>query len=162
MSELQKRLRAVPSIRRDSTPLSVAVALCSEAADALDALVAETATQAQEIARLREAIRLQGRAAISGMDAAKAISGHQLETAAKLRAESRPEAIESEREMNAILTAENDALRARLADAEQELRNIAESARWDQSVFDGQVEWGDWVQSRCRHTLASNAARGGA
>jgi len=44
-------------------------------------------------------------------------------------------------------------LRARAEAAEQELRNIKNSRRWDRAVFDNQCEWGDWVLSRCRHAL---------
>ena len=55
--------------------------------------------------KLRKAIELQGRAAITGMNAAKEISSHQLAAAQKLNAESKPEVIESERAANAILTA---------------------------------------------------------
>jgi hypothetical protein len=66
--------------------------------------------QAQELNRVIEGLRrdlkvVQG-AAITGMNAAKEISGQQLETARRLRAESNPDALESERAMNATLTAE--------------------------------------------------------
>lgn len=50
-------------------------------------------------------LKRQAEAAISGMDAAKAISSGQLQQAHRLRAESSPEALESERAANAILTA---------------------------------------------------------
>lgn len=56
-------------------------------------------------------IARQATAAKAGMNAAKAISSRQLQAAARLRAESAPGALESERAANAILTAENDALR---------------------------------------------------
>lgn len=48
--------------------------------------------------------RQQANAALSGMDAAKRISSGQLQQAHRLRAESSPEALESERQANAILT----------------------------------------------------------
>lgn len=61
-------------------------------------------------------IKRQAAAALSGMNAAKAISSHQLDQAYRLNRESSPEALESERSANAILTAENERLRAALSD----------------------------------------------
>ena len=58
-----------------------------------------------------EVLKRQAAAARSGMDAAKAISSRQLELAQKARAESSPDALESERQANALLTAENERLR---------------------------------------------------
>lgn len=49
-------------------------------------------------------LKRQAAAAINGMNAAKAISSAQLEQARRLRGESNPEALESERAANAILT----------------------------------------------------------
>jgi predicted nucleic acid-binding Zn-ribbon protein len=90
--------------------------LCGEAAD-------ELRRQYGEIERLNNALKKQAAAAKMGMDAATAISSQQLLQAAKLRAESSPDALESERAMNAILTAEleqlkteRDALKATLDD----------------------------------------------
>lgn len=65
-----------------------------------------------QIGRLEDNLRTVQRAAISGMDAAKTISSHQLQQAAKLRAESNPDALESERAMNSQLTNENTRLEA--------------------------------------------------
>lgn len=73
-----------------------------------------------EIGRLREAVKRQASAAITLADATKAISGHDLETAQKLRAESQPGLIESERAANARLTAELDEARAALAEAQRD------------------------------------------
>lgn len=49
-------------------------------------------------------LKRQASAAITGMNAAKAISSGQLREAHRLRAESSPEMLESERQANAILT----------------------------------------------------------
>lgn len=54
------------------------------------------------------------RAAHAGMDAAKRTSTIQLDLAQKARAESSPEALASERAANALLTEENERLRAQL------------------------------------------------
>lgn len=59
-------------------------------------------------------IKRQAVAALNGMNAAKAISYHDLQQAHRLRAESSPETLESERAMNATLTAENEKYREAL------------------------------------------------
>lgn len=59
-------------------------------------------------------LKRQAAAAIAGMNAATAISAGQVQQAHRLRAESSPEALESERQANAILT-------ARVAQLESEL-----------------------------------------
>jgi len=56
-------------------------------------------------------IKRQAAAALAGMDAAKAISSGQLQQAHRLNRESSPEALESERSANALLTEENERLR---------------------------------------------------
>lgn len=61
-------------------------------------------------------LKRQASAAISGMNAAKAISSHQLELARKLSAESKPEAIDSERIANDLLTQECENKDARIAE----------------------------------------------
>jgi hypothetical protein len=63
-----------------------------------------------EIARLERALKLQRNAALTLADASAAVSGARLEQARKLFAESRPESVESERAMNAILTADVERL----------------------------------------------------
>jgi hypothetical protein len=65
-----------------------------------------------------EVLKRQASAALAGMNAAKAISSHDLERAARLRAESSPDALESERQANAKLTQE-------LSLAEEGLANYA-------------------------------------
>lgn len=81
-------------------------------------LAKQRAIDVEEIRRLNEALKRQGAAALQGMTAAKAISSHQLETARRLHAESSPDALESERQMNAQLTEENGRLRAELSSRE--------------------------------------------
>lgn len=66
-----------------------------------------------------EVLKRQASAALAGMNAAKAISSHDLERAARLRAESSPDALESERQANAKLTQE-------LSLAEEGLANYAQ------------------------------------
>lgn len=56
-------------------------------------------------------IKRQAAAAINGMNAAKAISSGQVQQAYRLNRESSPEALESERSANAILTEENERLK---------------------------------------------------
>lgn len=68
-----------------------------------------------------EVLKRQAAAAISGMNAAKAISAGQVLQAHRLRAESSPEALESERQANAILT-------NRIAELERILRRIVDTA----------------------------------
>lgn len=75
-----------------------------------------------EMRRLREAMKLQANAARMGMDAAKTGGAIMLELAEQARAESSPDALASERAMNAMLTEENEALRE---DAER-YRKLAE------------------------------------
>jgi hypothetical protein len=73
----------------------------------------------EKVSELERAIKLQGNAAISGMNAAKAISSHQLDMARKLHAESSPASLESERAMNASLTAEVERLETEVANLRQ-------------------------------------------
>lgn len=90
-------------------------ACCHEFPAIPENVQAALAAKDAEIERLNQAIRLQGSAAISGMDAAKRVSSAQLEQAARLHAESNPGALNSERAMNAQLTEENERLEAEIA-----------------------------------------------
>lgn len=65
-----------------------------------------------EVRNLRETIRLQSNAARAGMDAAKRAATILYAEADKARAESSPDVLASERAMNAVLTEENERLRA--------------------------------------------------
>ena len=78
----------------------------------LEQLKAELTASRERVAELDAVIRRQANSAKMGMDAATAISNQQLLQAAKLRAESSPDALESEHDMNAILTAELEQLNA--------------------------------------------------
>lgn len=73
-------------------------------------------------AEVDEVLKRQAAAAISGMNAAKAISSRQLELAQKARAESSPAALESERQANAKLTQELSLAEEGLADYEEEVQ----------------------------------------
>lgn len=83
-------------------------------------LAEDVSDAANEIERLRDAIKRQAAAAKTGMDAATRISSVQLEQARIARAESSPDAIDSERNANAVLTGEVERLRAELAAAKRE------------------------------------------
>lgn len=65
---------------------------------------------ARAVAALELELAATRHAALTGMDAAKRVSTIQLQEAQRARAESAPEVLASEREANAILTAENEAL----------------------------------------------------
>lgn len=89
-------------------------------ADEIDAHLAALQAQHAEFVTALQAehekhLRLQSSAYINGMDAITQISTHQLQSAHKLRAESTPEVIDSERSANAILTAENERLSEAMA-----------------------------------------------
>lgn len=71
----------------------------------------EAVLQAQ-IRTLETQLKDTKRAALAGMDAAKSVSAIQLQEAQRARAESSPEALAAERAANAILTDENEQLRA--------------------------------------------------
>lgn len=108
-SDLIARLRAMQSIRRDSTPLSAALRACHEAADALEA-------QAREIERLKRlAVNWDGD-----------LTFH----------ESRLAAAERERDKAvatlAGMTTEADAWRANARDSGEEARTY--KARLDEAV----------------------------
>lgn len=102
VDELPRRLRGMAAAA-NLNPIQAQ--WCRDAAQSLE-------QQSAEIERLNRAIKLQANAFKSGMDAATEISSHQLQRAARLRSESRPEALESERAMNAQLTEDCDRLSA--------------------------------------------------
>lgn len=74
---------------------------CIEHSDGADETTGEAFYLASDVDAV---LKRQASAAINGMNAAKAISSGQLDRARRLRAESNPEALESERAANAILT----------------------------------------------------------
>jgi chromosome segregation ATPase len=80
----------------------------------------------ERVAELERGMKIQAAAALNGMNAAKRISVGQLAEAKKLQAESSPDALESERAANALLTeraeraeADNAKLRERVALADR-------------------------------------------
>lgn len=94
------------------------------AAKEITALLAERDALHVELEKTRSA-------AIRGMDAATAVSYANLETAARLRAESSPEVLDSERAANAALTEEVETLRAErdaLAKDAEQLKELLEAA----------------------------------
>ena len=72
----------------------------------------------------QEIIDRQAKAARMGMDAAKKSAHIMEESAKKMRAESNPAVIESERAANAILTEEAERLTAQLAQAEGRVKDL--------------------------------------
>lgn len=83
-------------------------------------VTAAIARSAARIEGVESQLKKVQAAAITGMDAAKSISSVQLEQAQRLRAESRPEALESERSANSLLTAELEKAEAHVAELERE------------------------------------------
>lgn|GEM_PF-5916577 len=81
---------------------------------------AELARLREQVESLQKQLKLVQSAAINGMNAAHEISRHELATARKLHSESRPDAVESERSANALLTDENERLRERVAELEKD------------------------------------------
>jgi hypothetical protein len=73
-------------------------------------------------------VKRQAAAARMGMDAATRISSGQLEQAHRLLAESSPDALESERQANAVLTEETERLRAENARLESLKSTFAHNA----------------------------------
>lgn len=93
-------------------------------------LLAELATLRAENDRLRDELQKVRSAAISGMDAATQHGRGLVQQAAKLRAESNPDSLESERAANAMLTEQlqkAEAERDKLLGCRDELREIAEA-----------------------------------
>ena len=54
------------------------------------------------------------------------------------------------------------AQRARIAELEGELSNIAQARRFDREAFRDDTEFADWAQSRARHRAAALAPAAGA
>jgi len=122
---------------------------CEGAAEHIDALEAELAALRIENDALRDELQKVRRAAISGMDAATQHGRGLVQQAAKLRAESNPDALESERAMNAALTEQLERAEAAAAglraNAERyrELRRLATA--WPQTVLVVNINIGhDW------------------
>lgn len=62
------------------------------------------------IAELELALQKQAKAALHGMDAAKASGTAMIKAATEMQSQLKPELIESERQANAVLTQENEKL----------------------------------------------------
>ena len=133
------------------------------ALDHYDVLAAKEA--AAEITRLRaeneelrETIKRQSSAARMGMDAAKKVSSEQLEQAARLRAESSPDALESERDMNAILSDEIERLRAEVEKMKEKLDAIKALPRCTTTTDKHGLTWvveefGEWLDADEVHQI---------
>lgn len=97
--------------------------LC-EAQHACELLLCYISQQSAELEDLKHLLQRVRSAAISGMNAAKEISRHELATAKRLRAESTPEVVDSERSANALLTEENERLRQQVSDLQTEISEM--------------------------------------
>jgi hypothetical protein len=102
---------------------------------------------------LQDELAATRRAAHAGMDAATSASSIRLEEAARLRAESSPEALASERAANALLTDENERLRGLLADARERALNEAAAV-----IREHNREGRGWIPGSLWDTLANEAA----
>ncbi|WP_429499492.1 hypothetical protein ACQUFY_21735 [Robbsia andropogonis] len=103
---------------------------------------AERDALAAQVEKLYNELLLTRQAAHRGMDAVKKGSTIQLQLAEKARAESSPDALASEREANAILTAENERLAAQV----EALKENAERYQWVRRTFIADDEiWPDDV-----------------
>lgn len=131
-----------------------------------DAINREAVLQAQ-IRTLESQLAATKRAALAGMDAAKSVSSIQLQEAARLRAESSPEALASERAANEILTAENARLSEQLKDAQTLLKYLdgraskrPQGGGWV-GYYDlcGVPAWDDVPASRFKHNTFIEAIK---
>jgi hypothetical protein len=106
------------------------------------------------------------RAALAGMDAATSASTIRLEEAARLRAESSPEALASERAANAILTEENERLRDVIAKAAADLQRAMAAIPTRNETLDEAAAavrehnrtGREWIPGSLWDTLTSEAA----
>jgi hypothetical protein len=130
--------------------------------------------QAAKVAALKSTLEATKRAALAGMDAVNSACRIQYEEAARLRAESSPEALASERAANALLTDENDTLRVRCnalqASLEIELEHTAKlreqsaaprAAALDEAaavIREHNREGRGWIPGSLWDTLANEAA----
>lgn len=74
-------------------------------------VVERVAALKEENEKLQQTLERQTRSYMAGLQAAKSVSANRLQEAARLRAESSPEVVSSEREANSLLTEENEKLR---------------------------------------------------
>jgi len=89
--------------------------------------------QQKEIDSLKEQLQRVKSSAITGMNAAKEISSAQLREAHKLFAQCGPEALESERAMNAILTEENVNLHDQLSTLKRTYNQLFDAFQAEQN-----------------------------
>lgn len=95
----------------------------------MERLESELQEARQRIAELEYLLARQAKAAIRGMDASKAVASSNLEQAKRLHAESNPDALESERAANALLT-------ERIAELEEREQVLAREASYHQQEID--------------------------
>jgi len=88
----------------------------------------------QDNARLETTLKCQAKAMQNYQSAEAKIASVNLANARRLAAECDPDNVESEKQMNAILTEENQ----RLEDEVSRLKNVLESIEWRQAGFE---EW---------------------
>lgn len=94
-------------------------------------LANESCELQERVARLNKALTRQANTATLGIDAAKKVAGSNLEQAKRLHAECSPQALESEREANAVLTEQIAKLEAHIASLKDdiEIHRVAEETQ---------------------------------
>lgn len=95
----------------------------------------------QRIAELEQCIDRQAKAALSGMDSAKAHGVEALRVAQQKEAALKPELIESEREINAFLTEENEAQAEQLFHAKRRIAELEKDADILQTNLDDALRY---------------------
>lgn len=82
----------------------------------------------KRIAELELALQKQAKAALHGMDAAKASGTAMIKAATEMQSQLKPELIESERQANAVLTQENEKLHQQIEQLREALSLLLDCA----------------------------------
>lgn len=103
----------------------------------------------QRIAELELALQKQAKAALLGMDAAKANADAMLKAATEIQSQLKPELLDSERQANAALTEENENLQQQIEQLREALQGfmgiIADSKGVAGYHLNGAIaEWGEF------------------
>ena len=85
-------------------------------------------TAKKRIAELELALQKQAKAALHGMDAAKASGTAMIKAATEMQSQLKPELIESERQANAVLTQENEKLHQQIEQLREALSLLLDCA----------------------------------
>ena len=90
----------------------------------------------QRIEALELALQKQAKAALHGMDAAKASGTAMIKAATEMQSQLKPELIESERQANAVLTEENEKLQQQIEQLREALEDALRYKRADEKLVD--------------------------